>query len=173
MLSMPPATMISAPPATRASWARMTACMPEPHILLTVVAATCAPRPAKIAACRAGACPTPALRTCPMMICSMAVAPERFTASRTAAAPNSGAFTGANTPCRPPMGVRAYPVTMIGSWLTGFSITQPQNLHREDHLRRRSDDETTHDAVIGGGHNGLVCGFYLARAGLKVHILNG
>jgi phytoene dehydrogenase-like protein len=31
---------------------------------------------------------------------------------------------------------------------------------------------TTHDAVIiGGGHNGLVCGFYLARAGLKVHIL--
>ena len=32
--------------------------------------------------------------------------------------------------------------------------------------------ETTHDAVIiGGGHNGLVCAFYLARAGLKVHIL--
>ncbi|MBC7504877.1 MAG: NAD(P)/FAD-dependent oxidoreductase [Sandarakinorhabdus sp.] len=29
-----------------------------------------------------------------------------------------------------------------------------------------------YDAVIiGGGHNGLVCGFYLARAGLKVRIL--
>ena len=28
-----------------------------------------------------------------------------------------------------------------------------------------------YDAVIvGGGHNGLVCGFYLARAGLKVRI---
>ena len=25
--------------------------------------------------------------------------------------------------------------------------------------------------IIGGGHNGLVCGFYLARAGLKVRIL--
>jgi phytoene dehydrogenase-like protein len=29
-----------------------------------------------------------------------------------------------------------------------------------------------HDVIIiGGGHNGLVCGFYLARAGLKVRIL--
>jgi phytoene dehydrogenase-like protein len=25
--------------------------------------------------------------------------------------------------------------------------------------------------IIGGGHNGLVCGFYLARAGLKVRVL--
>ena len=29
----------------------------------------------------------------------------------------------------------------------------------------------THDAlIIGGGHNGLVCAFYLARAGMKVRI---
>ena len=24
--------------------------------------------------------------------------------------------------------------------------------------------------IIGGGHNGLVCAFYLAKAGLNVHI---
>ena len=33
------------------------------------------------------------------------------------------------------------------------------------------DTKHSIDAVIiGGGHNGLVCGYYLAEKGLKVHI---
>ena len=30
---------------------------------------------------------------------------------------------------------------------------------------------TTDVVILGGGHNGLVCAFYLARAGLKVTVL--
>ncbi|RYG14355.1 MAG: NAD(P)/FAD-dependent oxidoreductase, partial [Caulobacteraceae bacterium] len=30
---------------------------------------------------------------------------------------------------------------------------------------------TTDVVILGGGHNGLVCAFYLAKAGLKVTVL--
>jgi hypothetical protein len=50
MLSMPPATTTSAEPATSASNAIIVACMPEPHILLTVVASIDNGRPAPSAA---------------------------------------------------------------------------------------------------------------------------
>ena len=66
MLSMPPATMMSALPAASALLARIAACMPEPHILLTVVASTDVGRPAPRAAWRAGAWPSPADSTQPM-----------------------------------------------------------------------------------------------------------
>jgi hypothetical protein len=42
------------------------ACMPEPHILFTVVASICFPSPAFSAAWRAGAWPSPAGSTQPM-----------------------------------------------------------------------------------------------------------
>ena len=64
--SMPPATTISALPAEMVSAAMIAACMPDPHILLTVVASTCSPSPALIAACRAGAWPRPAGSPQPM-----------------------------------------------------------------------------------------------------------
>src|ERR1700735_5284832 len=43
MLSMPPATTTSAEPARKRSWAIMAAFMPEPHILLMVVAPAARP----------------------------------------------------------------------------------------------------------------------------------
>ena len=55
MLSMPPATSMSALPAASASCAMIAACMPLPHILLIVVAGTLSGKPAPKPACRAGA----------------------------------------------------------------------------------------------------------------------
>ena len=72
MLSMPPATTTSASP--RRIWAapRATAARPLPQTLLTVRAGTEGGRPAPIAAWRAGAMPSPAGRTQPMMTFSTA-----------------------------------------------------------------------------------------------------
>ena len=66
MLSMPPATSRSTEPAASASAAMIAACMPEPHILFTVVASTWLGSPALSAAWRAGAWPRPAGSTQPM-----------------------------------------------------------------------------------------------------------
>ena len=114
---MPPATITSAEPAASPSWAMMAACMPEPHILLTVVACTDVGRPAPSAAWRAGAWPRPAGRTQPMTIWSTfsGGSPARSTAALTAAAPSSVALTADSAPWKPPMGVRAKPAMTTGS----------------------------------------------------------
>src|SRR5262245_32719299 len=49
----------------------LTALRPDAHTLFTVVASTFVGRPAKMAACRAGACPTPAPSTLPMYTLSI------------------------------------------------------------------------------------------------------
>ena len=55
MLSMPPATTMSAASAQIRSWASIAAFIPEPHILLMVVAPAPTGMPAPRLACRAGA----------------------------------------------------------------------------------------------------------------------
>ena len=55
MLSIPPATMMSALPATMASCASMVAFIADPHILEIVVQLVASGNPARIDAWRAGA----------------------------------------------------------------------------------------------------------------------
>ena len=73
---------------------------PEPHTLLIVSAGTSAGMPPAIAAWRAGACPTPPCNTMPIITSSMSAAstPARFTASRIAIPPSTGALSDASPP---------------------------------------------------------------------------
>ncbi len=123
---MPPATTTSASPARIACAASITALSPEPHTLLTVTAGTVAGMPARIAACRAGAWPTPPCKTFPMMTSwtSPGSIPARETASRMATAPNSGAFSRANPPRNRPIAVRVV-LTMTGVVASVISHTCP------------------------------------------------
>ncbi len=62
---MPPAITTSALPATSWSWAKMAACIAEPHILDSVTAPVEVGKPAFSSAWRAGAWPWPAIRQLP------------------------------------------------------------------------------------------------------------
>ncbi len=87
----------------------MAAFSPEPQTLLTVLALTVAGMPPKIPDWRAGACPSPAWTTFPMMTSSMSPGsmPARSTAALTAIAPSCVAGTLLNVPWNFPIGVRA------------------------------------------------------------------
>ena len=95
MLSMPPATTISALPVWIACCARATAFSPEPQTLLMVMAPTLSGSPPPSAAWRAGFCPSPAghhvAHDAFVDACSGSM-PARFTASRTTMAPSCGAL---------------------------------------------------------------------------------
>ena len=111
MNSMPPATITPASPSAIRSCASIAAFIPDPHILLTVVAGTLSGSPAWNAAWRAGACPCPAGRTQP--ISTSPGAPGTIPASATAAAmaapPSAGAGRLAKTPWNAPIALRRAP----------------------------------------------------------------
>ena len=100
MLSMPPATTTSALPAAIRSCASIAAFIPEPQTLLSVAHGTDSGSPAPKAACRAGACPSPAGSTQPITTSSTrsAATPACPSAPRIAAAPSDGALSLASPP---------------------------------------------------------------------------
>ena len=92
--------MTSLTPATIRSWASMVAFMPLPHILLTVVQPASHGMPAPCAAWRAGAWPSPAGSTQPMMTSSISspATPDRFRAPSMATAPSAVAVMSFRLP---------------------------------------------------------------------------
>src|SRR5687768_743270 len=141
--SMPPATAISISPSAMPCAASMTAFKPEPQTLLMVSAATSLLNPPASAACRAGACPTPADNTLPIMHSSTRAGsmPARVTASRTAIAPNCGACRAFNDPRNFPEGVRT--ALMMTGVCISFDddasdavVAQQSYESRENHRRR-------------------------------------
>ena len=124
MLSMPPATITSALPATSMSCPNIIARMPLPHILDSVTAPVESGRPARRMAWRAGAWPWPAIRQLPISTSSTASpgTPARSTAALMAAAPSSQAASEAKSPNMPPMGVRAAEtMTMDSDMMLSFT----------------------------------------------------
>src|SRR6478672_5799537 len=118
--SMPPATTIVAWPEESSSAAIIAAFMPEPHILLMVVAGVDLSRPAPSAAWRAGAWPWPAPSTLPKMrsSTSLAFTPACSMAALIATEPSCEAVTEPNLPCIEPMGVRLAPTMTMVSAMT-------------------------------------------------------
>ena len=109
MLSMPPATTISALSALSMSCPNIIARMPEPHIFESVTAPADCGSPAPSAAWRAGAWPWPAIRQLPIStsLTASPVMPARSTAALIATLPSWCAATALKSPSRPPIGVRA------------------------------------------------------------------
>jgi len=108
MLSMPPATTVLESPTSRDCPPSITALSPDPHTLLIVMQGTLDGSPAKMAAWRAGACPTPAVKTQPIITSSTFLGDilARFTASRMAKLASFGAEREASDLQKEPTGVR-------------------------------------------------------------------
>ena len=105
---MPPATITLAEPARIASCAIITVFMPEPQTLLTVDDAVDSNSPPPSTAWRAGAWPTPAGNTQPIIasVMSSALRPDCATAALMAMEASCGELSDSNCPFMLPMGVR-------------------------------------------------------------------
>ena len=108
MLSMPPATTTSLSPVIMDCAPSIIAFIPDAHTLLIVVQATELGKPAKIAACLAGAWPTLACSTLPIntSVTSSGFTPAFANAPFIAIAPNLVAEILAKLPPKLPIGVR-------------------------------------------------------------------
>src|SRR3954447_14845259 len=150
--SMPPATTTFALPVESSSKAIIAAFMPEPHILLTVVAGVVLSRPALIAAWRAGAWPCPACSTQPKITSSTSegLTPACSTAALIAVAPSSDALTELNLPCMLPMGVRFAPTMTMFSAMVFSCCVMPVDL--DGFLEELAPDQQAPDPLRPGAH---------------------
>src|SRR5947209_20570173 len=84
--------------------------------------------PAPIDACRAGFCPCPAVRICPMITSdtSAPATPERLSASTIATLPRSWAGKLLSAPANAPTGVRAAPTMTISFFIVGAPLIGPR-----------------------------------------------
>ena len=148
MLSMPPATAMPTSPDLTIWAPRITAIMPEAHILLTVRADELSGTPLYIPACRAGACPSPAPSTLPMIVYSAhpESSPVLSSAPRIAAAPSFGAGTDDRLPPSLPIGVRAAPT--ITTFSPASIVCMPSTAYM---IHESAAGKIEMDARIGRG----------------------
>src|SRR5262244_2676967 len=144
---MPPATTIELFSVWIACAASATAFNPEPQTLLTVMAPTSGGSPPKIAAWRAGFCPSPAETTLPMMHSSTCLGSRlaRFTASRTTIAPSCGALKEDKLPWNFPTGVRHPEMITTSSNAAIYELLQTFRGSYYRCARRRKDENSRCD----------------------------
>src|SRR5690606_21902069 len=154
--SMPPATTTFAEPALIASWASITAFIPDPQTLLMVVQPADTGMPAPSEACRAGAWPRPAGSTQPMITSSTwsGARPACSSAPVIALLPRIGVGTPVNWPRKEPIAVRLAPTMTTSDMLTpGVGRPRRMNgLSRESAApcRMRPRRHTKGDAIPTG-----------------------
>ncbi len=127
MLSIPPATTISASPSRIDCAARAMAFIPEAQTMLTVTAAVLLGSPARMAAWRAGLWPIPAEMTLPSMTSSTreGCIPPSSTARAMTDAASRGAVKVESAPMSLPVGVRQ------ALTITTFFIVASLSLRRQ------------------------------------------